>query len=274
MIINKLCSSREVVEKFYSDTGIQTELINDDVQLWTLEFCDLISYPLQYLPKIIGYKQDPVYDMQNYSVPLPCNFYKLIPAGIALDGESVRWRQNAFHYLMDGECCNLEALNNSQDIFLDNFGNEFSPQVGNANSWNQNRDITFDITDNKIVFNIKTGKVCLAYLEYPVDSEGYVRIPDDTKFKRGLTSYLIWKNDYILWRQQSISDKVYQESKQNKEWGIASVSAHFKLPSVEQLQSISDSVVRLLPLPATSYFQFFKNLGERESRTSGDNYRY
>lgn len=267
MLIPKLVSSRTAVEQFYSNTGIQTEITDDDVRLWVAELVDLIGYPLMYIPKVIGHKQDPVYDFKNYTVSLPCDFYKLMPSGIAVNGNPVRWRQNSFHYLMDGDCCDIDENNTTAlDVFIDQFGNEFSPQSSiSPNLAPLFQDVTFDITDNKIVFNIKEGKVCLAYWSYPIDNEGYMMIPDTAKFKRAVSDYLTWKNDYILWRQGTINNQVYQESKQMKEWAIASASAELKLPDVEQLQSIKDSVVRLIP-KGFSYFHFFKDLGTAESR--------
>lgn len=269
MIIPKLTSSKEVVEKFYNSTGTSTEIIDDEVKLNIVELFDLIEYPLMYLPKIIGYKQDPRYDFTNYKVPLPCDFFKLYPSGISVDGNPVRWRSNSFHYLMDGDCCSIDNLNRTGlELFTDQFGNEFSPSEGSTTADNSFRDVTFDINNDEITFNIKSGKVCMAYWAYPVDNQGFLMIPDDSKFKRACTDYLIWKNDYILWRQQLISDKVYQESRNNKDWAISSVSSHFKLPDIEQLEGMKSSLIRLIPR-INSYAHQFRDLGILESRTTG-----
>ncbi len=190
-----------------------------------------------------------------------------MPGGIAVNGNPVRWRQNSFHYLADGECCNLEDINNTAlDIFIDQFGNEFSPQASvSPNLAPLFQDVTFDITNNELVFNIKEGKVCMAYWSYPIDREGYMLIPDTAKFKRAVSDYLMWKTDYILWRQGTINNAVYQESKEMKQWSIAAAASELKLPDVEQLESMKHSVVRLLP-KWNSYNHFFKDLGVQESR--------
>lgn len=269
MIIPKLVSSQAAVEKFYSYTGTSNELQDDDIRLWVSEVFDLMPYYLQYIPKVIGHKQDPDYDFTNFTVPLPCDFYKLMPGGLAVDGNPVRWRQNAFHYLMSGDCCNVDNLNNTAiSTFVDQFGNEFSPNISTdslASISNLYRDVTFDITDGKIVFNTQSGKVCMAYWSYPVDNQGYLLIPDSAKYQRAVADYLIWRNDYILWRQQSISDKVYEESKRNKDWSIASAMSEMKIPDVEQIESMKNSIIRLLPR-FNSYNHFFKDLGVQESR--------
>ncbi len=267
MLIPKLTSSREAVEQYYSTVGTQTEITDDDVRLWVAELVDLIGYPLQYIPKAIGYKQDPDYQFDNYSVPLPCDFYKLMPSGISVNGNSVRWRQNSFHYLLNGDCCDLENLNNiTPQIFVDQFGNEFSPQASvNPHLQNAYQEITFDITNNKIVFNIKEGTVCMAYWSYPIDNQGYMMIPDTAKFKRAVSDYLMWKTDYILWRQNLLSNAVYQESKSMKEWSISSCSAELKIPDVEQLHVLKQGIIRLLP-QWDGYSSFYRDFGTQEHR--------
>ena len=266
MIIPKLVSSKVCVEQMYSVTGIQEELIEDDIRLWVLQIVDLIQYPLQYIPKVHGSKMDPDYAFTNYKVPLPCDFYKLIPSGISVNGNPVRWRTNSFHYLMSGDCCNLENLNSGMDIFTDQFGNEFSPQASsNEKVPNVFQDITFDITDNQIVFNIKEGTVCLAYLAYPFDNDGFLMIPDTAKYVRAVTNYLIWRYDYIKWRQGYISDKVYKVSEEEKDWAISSCSAELKQPDVEQMDALKNTLIRLIPR-FNDYNHHFGTQGIMESR--------
>lgn len=267
MIITKFTSSKEIIENVFRTTGQQTDITPDDVMYWMHECLELVGYPLQYVPKVIGSKQDPAYHFTDYKVPLPCDFYKLIPAGISVNGNPVRWSNSAFHYLLDGDCCDLEHLNSqSMDMFVDNWGNEFSPQAGrNPMQPDKYWDVTFQINDGEIVFNVKEGDVCLAYYSLPVDNDGFILIPDDAKYKRAVTNYLVWKIDHILWRQNIISDKVYQESKYEANWSMASVAAHAKLPDVEQTQSILNSVIRLLP-HRNEYQHFFKGLGFPEQR--------
>ncbi len=265
MIIPKLISSKEILEKIYSDTGATVEINTDDFKLWVAEIYDLAGMPAMYRQKVIGYKQDPKFDFKHYQVPLPCDFRALVPAGIAVNGSPTRWSQNSFHYLLDGECCGVDQLTGtSLDIFEDNFGNEFSPQLGNQ--WNSaERDVTFDIYNGKITFNIKEGKACVAYWAYPIDNEGYLEIPDDAQVKRMIADYVIYKQDYIQWRTGNITDKVYEESVNNKNWSIGTAANKIKLPDVEQTQLLMDTIIKLLP-DRNEYSKFFKGMGQPEQR--------
>lgn len=267
MIVTRLVSSKECVEMFYKNTGIQTQINSDEAKHWMVEIFDLIKYPLQYIPKVTGHKQNPDYNFTNYKVPLPCDFVSFIPGGISVNGNPVRFRSSSFHNLMDGDCCDIKNFGSANlDVFRDNFGNEFSPQASlDPNSPMIFQDVTFDVYNEEIQFNIKEGKVCLAYYSYPIDNEGYIMIPDNAKFKRALVDYLIWKNDYILWRQGAISDAVYKESKANKEYSVGSAAAELKLPDDYQLDSMKDTLIRLIP-KFNSKNHFYKDLGVQEQR--------
>lgn len=267
MIVTKLISSKEAVEKFYIDTRSQNFITPDEAKIWTAEIFDLIKYPLQYIPKVIGHKVDPAYEFTDYKVPLPCDFRAFIPGGIAVNGNPVRWATNSFHYLMDGDCCDITNLNATMlDLFRDQFGNEFSPQsTVNPNTPAILQDITFSVYGENIQFNIKEGTACIAYYSYPLDNEGFVMIPDEAKFKRALSDYLIWKHDYIQWRQGALNDAVYRESKENKLWSIAAAASELKIPDDFQLDSMKDSLIRLIP-KFNARTHFYKDLGVQESR--------
>lgn len=267
MVPAKLVSAKECVERFYTDTGTQDFINSDDVKLWIVEVYDMIGYPLQYLRKVIGHKQDPAYEFDNWRVPLPCDFVAFIPGGIAVNGNPVRWATSSFHHLLGGDCCDIDTINNTKmDIFTDNFGNEFSPQsTAVPSDPRMLQDVTFDVVDGYIIFNIKSGKACLAYYSYPVDNEGFLMVPDEAKYKRAITDYVIWKNDYILWRQGALPTDVYKESRDNKNWSIASAASALKMPDDAQLDSMKDTLIRLIP-KFNSRTHFYKNMGVQESR--------
>lgn len=274
MIPTKLVSSKECVERFYTDTGSQNFINSDDVKVWIVEVFGLIQYPLQYITKVVGYKQDSTYDFTNYEVPLPCDFVSFIPGGIAVNGNSVRYVSGSFGTLTQDsnqeDCCGLSAYSNTHpDIFTDNFGNQFSPQFSLApNSVKKYQDITFSIKGDNILFNIKEGKVCLAYTAFPIDNEGYLMIPDTAKYKRAVTDYLIWKHDYIQWRSGQLPGEVYKESKDNKTYSIASAAGEIKMPSDYQLDSMKNTLIRLIP-KFSSKNNFYKDFGIQEQRRLG-----
>lgn len=264
MQVPNLISSKECKELVYSKTGTSTEIIDDDFRLWAAEAMMIIGSPVSFIPKVIGSKSNPSYKFTNHTVNLPCDFYALMPGGLMVNGVPVRYSENAFLYLKEGDCCNLEILNTPLEVFTDNFGNTFSPEVGRKVNENS-VDITFNIVNGQIVFNKKEGDVCMAYYSLPIDNEGYIMIPDTAKYKRAITDYIIHNMDYIAWRRGDINNNVYQESKSNKEWSISAASMELKIPDVAQTESIKNALVRLVPA-VNEYNKLFSTLGTQERR--------
>ncbi len=130
--------------------------------------------------------------------------------------------------------------------FYDNFGNVYSPQALPINRRLDQVTPTYQLGSGHITFNVKEGKVCMAYLALPMDKEGFPFIPDDVKYKRACSSYLQWKLDYILWRTGIINNAVYKESKDEYEWAIASAIAHIKTPDVNQAESLRRQLTKMI----------------------------
>lgn len=265
MQVYKLTSSKGTIERFLMSTNSQAEVNEDEARMWLAEIYDLAGVPSMAITKVIGHKQDPAYEFTDWKVPLPCDFKALKPGGISVNGRPVRWAQNSFHYLLDGECCDLQSLNStSLDTFTDNFGTVFSPSEGITSiSAGYPADVTFNIEDGWITFNVKSGKCCLAYWSYPVDNENYLMIPDTIKFKRACADYLRYKTDYILWRQGLISDAVFKYSDTEKDWSLGSAKTELLMPDDYQLSSMQRSLIRLMPIQE-SIGSFYKNLGQQE----------
>lgn len=235
MLLAKYTSSKEVINNFYRNTAYTEHVNLGDMSFWIYECMGLIDAPLQYIPKIIGHIKDSTYELTTYRVELPCDFHKLI--AVAVDGNIAIPSSGAFHHLMDGACCGFSSDTSAPDLFYDNFGNVFSPQALPLSSRLIEGDPTFTLNNNYITFDRKEGKVCMAYWALPLDEEGYPLIPDDIKYKRACSSYLQYKIDYIIWRQDMLTDKVFAKSEQDWLWNISSASSHIKMPDVNQMEA-------------------------------------
>ncbi len=270
-LVARYTSVKEILEKVYRDTDYQQEIAHEDLIQWVIEAMDLIGYPLTYVPKIMGHKENTAYDFTNYRIELPCDFHTL--QAIAVDGYPAYPATNQFHELMDGACCGFDNISPElQDIFYEDYVGElisigpYSPQALPLNNPSStNSQVTFTMNNNYVTFNVETGKACIAYFAFPVDNEGFPIVPDDTKYKMAVTKYLIMKIDYRLWRNGFISDKVYQESKDEWMWYCGSSSSHLKIPSLHQMETLKLSLTRLIPR-FNSYATFFKNLNTGTDR--------
>ena len=259
MQVPKYTSSQEIINKVYRDTGSQYVLNQEDLIEWIFEALNMLGTNMTLVPRHTGPLENSDYNFENYRVPLPCDFAKLVQ--VSMNGYPAIPSTNSFHHLLDGGCCtetNPAVLN----TFVDNFGNTFNnqiigPVVGYGNI---NPQATFDINEDYITFNSKTGTCCLAYYAYPIDKNGFPLIPDETKVKEAITRSLIMRLDYIGWRTGQITKEVYMDSKQEYEWYIASARGHLKTPDLAQMESIKNQMIRLRP-NNDQYSTFFRNLG-------------
>lgn len=262
MIVNKFSSIKEVIEGVYRDIGSQEELPFEDMLYWSYEVLELIGNPIQYIKKITGNESDPNLEITNYRAKLPCDFHKLI--AISVEGLPARYSGNTFHHLLDGECCGFSA-NVVTDNFVDQFGNTFSPQAPEGSSYISSDMITFDINNEYITLSVKEAAVCISYLAYPLDKSGWPMIPDDVKYKLAIKNYLNYKLSYLNWRKDPDSrgkQAIYQEAKREYEWYIASASNHAKMPSVSEMESLKNQIIRLVP-NISEYDSYFRNLGAK-----------
>lgn len=295
MLIAKYTSSREIINNFFRNTAYNDLFNIADGAFWIYEAMELIGHPLQYIPKVIGHKEDPTYDLSgdstitavpatithpptphthvtaysagtsigHYRVELPDDFHKLI--AVSVDGVLALPTQNMYHHLLDGSCCGYEADTLPMENFYDNFGNTFSPQALPLNRRVVSNPPQFSINNNYMTFDIKEGKVCMAYWAFPIDEEGFPLIPDDVKYKRAISSYLQLKIDYILWRQDTLTDKVYLKSEEDWRWNVASASSHLKMPDVNQMESLRRQLTKMI-VRTEDFRTAFSNVNTRGHR--------
>jgi len=244
MQIAKYTSTKEIINGFFRNTGYNEHVNIGDMAYWVYEAMELVGFPLQYIPKVIGHKSDSSYQLETYKVELPCDFHKLM--AISVDGVMAVPASSLFHHLMDSDCCGDFTDSNPPELFYDNFGNVFSPQALPLNIFLATNPPSFTINSNYITFNVKEGKVCMAYWAFPLDDEGFPLVPDDLKYKRAVSSYLQYKVDYIMWRQDLLTDKVYMKSEQDWLWNVASASSHLKTPDLNQMEAMRRQFTKMI----------------------------
>lgn len=261
-IVNKFVSVLSVLDDVYRDTQLEEAIPVPDLIYWVYEALGLMNQPVQFVQKVTGYEGNEDLDITNYKAKLPCDFYKL--NGIAVDGKPVRYAGNSFHHLLDGDCCGLSS-NSSQDIFIDNFGNSFSPQASTISD-NSARDVvTFDINNNYLTLSQKEGKVCISYWAFPTDKEGFPMIPDMVSYKVAIKKYLIQKLRYIDWAKDPSNNgkrALFDYDEKEWLWYVGKATSDAKMPDPEQMESLKNQAIRLIPR-INEHDNFWKTLGAK-----------
>jgi hypothetical protein len=240
----------DIIEELYRDNGYQEDIPEGDMEGWATDALKFIRAVKGFIPKVIGDKADTAFDVKNYRVQLPCDFYMM--GGVALNGVIARYSGDTFHHLTSDECCTLFAGTASGGEIIDNFRNMTigntsltGPNVYSAVSPdNENRfyenDVTYKFVGGCIQFNVKEGKACLAYVAMPSDEKGRSLIPDDISYIEAVKRYMTMKLDYIGWRRGTLTADIYSHSETQWYWYLAqaaNVAKGFNLDSMESLKN-------------------------------------
>jgi len=252
----KYISIQEIMWELYRDTDMKEEISYSDAIEWTVDVLNLIGYPDQYINKVTGYEEIPEWDFVNYRIELPCDFHRLVQ--LSVDGYPAIYSGNTFQNLLDGGCCGIDQLGTSDgDTFTDIFGNEFNTALGPNTS---SAPVSFTINNNFVTFSTKSGKVCMSYLAFPTDDNGFPLIPDNTSYKEAVKRFIMYKIDYRKWRQQPNSQalhSLYLDSQREYEWYVAQAGSKAKLPDLSRMESLKNQMLRLKPR-TTLYDDFFR----------------
>lgn len=259
-MIVKYVSSKEILDRVYSSTGIQEDISYYDVVNWIYSVLELVNYPMQYIPKAIGWKSNSELDFKNYVFPLPEDFHSL--DAMIINGVQAVPSNSDVHQFLNAGCCSEKNVSpDLSGVFTDNFGNIFSNTEG-LNAVNQSINYTFTINNNVVTVNVKEGKACIAYKAYPVDKDGFPLVPDVEKYKMAIEMFIRMKLDYINWRNDPDSKgkyQLYQDSQREYEFYVASVSNHLKMGDKHEMNNLKNQMLRLFPR-VYKYEEYFKTL--------------
>lgn len=102
-------------------------------------------------------------------------------------------------------------------------------------------DLTYKIQGNIIFTSIKNGTIEIAYNSFAVDSEGYPLIPDNSSFINALELYIKKKYFTILFDTGKITPAVYNQVCQDYAWAVGQAQSDLIRPSLDQLESFTNS---------------------------------
>lgn len=106
---------------------------------------------------------------------------------------------------------------------------------------------TYRMNDSSIETSFETGYVELTYLSYVTDEHGFPMIPDNISFIDAVKSFVIERLDYKAWRKGAIADKVWIQSKKDRDWYIAQADSKASIPSISRMESLKNQLLRTNP---------------------------
>lgn len=209
------------------DRYISLRQILDDIldhpMLKDVSFERAVNYTVHFM-RIVGCprmfeEKTALVEIENYRGMIPCDFNDIIQ--VRTHSSCDRKNYRVFRHTTDS----FHMSNNKQDSF----------------------DLTYKIQGNVIFTSIKEGTIEIAYNAFAVDSDGYPMVPDNSSFISALEFYIKKKKFNILFDEGKISQAVWNQVCQDYAWAVGQAQSDLIRPTIDQMQSITNSLNTLIP---------------------------
>ena len=210
MAIETFISIKEVISKVYRDLNLQDESRWEDMIEWSAEALEQIGAYMQYVHKSQHLTVD------NHRVALPCDFHKIV--AIEHNGVHLRYLSGDFDtYYHQNDSVNLKS----------------------TSSYGYNINSAFINT------NFKEGKIALAYIGLPTDSEGFPLVPSNISYKEAIFWYITKKLMLGGFEHKIIS---YELAETRWHHYCSQARGKANMPNADGMESIKNQWNRLMPV--------------------------
>lgn len=172
-------------------------------------------------------------EIRDYRGCLPCDYYGMIQVRMHNKGH----RPGVFRYSTDNFHMSKEK--------------------------SHSMELTYKLQGKMIHTSIKEGEIEIAYYAMKVDDEGYPMIPDDSSYIRAFELYIKKGVFTTLFELGQINANILQNIQQEYAWAVGQAQSSLIRPSIDQMQSLTNSLNTLV-VRATEHDRGFRDNGERE----------
>lgn len=295
MIYNNT-SIKRVIAKVFTDFDLKEgdHRISDLLE-WGGEALEKIGAFPYFTLKVSGRDGEPYIGFTNYQAKLPSNCHKVITVGFSdtLDGVVYPMRYSTGLIGVSGRSTDIPSPSNALaatdanivSLAMSLYGLSYADALLKVNSepatasllasllstksstlnqnMNESGDLTYVVQDGWIKTNQASGYLVVSYQAIPTDVDGYPLIPDDPGFIEAVYWYIVMKLLYPQWRDGRVRDAVYFDAKSSWQFYCKQAYGNAMMPSLDQLKSIKNSWLRLIP-DINEEDTFFDHLGQQE----------
>jgi hypothetical protein len=297
-MIYKLTSVKRVIAKVFTDLDLKEgdHRVSDLVE-WSGEALEKIGAFPSFVNKVTGKDSQPFLEVSNYQAKLPNDFHNMVQVSYSptQNGPFYSMRYGTGNFDQGNptttEVTNTDVSNTSDIVVLamNLYDLDYTAALTKINNEPETRsklgailnlripfsttgannpmattsDITYVITSNYIKTNVETGYLMLAYQAIPTDSQGYPMIPDDQSFIEAIYWYLVMKLYYPQWVAGQVRDAVYYDARRSWNYYCKQAYGDALLPNTDQLESIKNSWLRLVP-ELNEHASGFSTLGQSQ----------
>ena len=190
---------------------------------YTVDFISLVGCPTFYLDKEVDIP------IEDYRGLMPCDLVSIV---------QVKDKKTGF------------CMHSMTDTF-------------NPREYNFHTEPTFKTQGNVILTSFRTGEVTISYKALPVDETGIPLLIDNANFLKALELYIKKEKFSDLYDEGKIRDGIMGKAETDYAWAVAQCEKEFIMPSLSELQSITNMWNTLIPR-VTEFDNGFTELGNRE----------
>lgn len=158
--------------------------------------------------------------------------------------------------------CDLVSITQVKDkktgLCMHSMIDTFNPIENNLNT-----ESTFKTQGNIILTSFRTGEITISYKAIPVDETGIPLLIDNANFLKALELYIKKEKFGDLYDEGKIRDGIMAKTERDYAWAVAQCEKEFIMPSISELQSITNMWNTLIPR-VTEFDNGFAKLGNRE----------
>lgn len=289
MAISKTTSSKAIIRKIFRDLNPSSDNWVEDAIEWIGEALEHIGAAAQLEKKLC------LVNIKDYKGALPTDLYYInqvavnssVNPSIATELDELLAKVDDIYYLLENNPAQdltyqlrdfnsrilvLENIYTSSETGLVPLGyctTNFPKDIhcpNCANTVTNYRDCYY-IESDWVKTSFQNGKVCLSYMAFPIDDDGYPLVPDDISFKEAMFWYVYKK---ILLGGDSITNNGVDYTFAEGQWKYYCTQARnaANYPDIAKMESFMNQWVRLIP-NINRYDEGFDTLGARENLYRG-----
>ena len=190
---------------------------------YTVDFISIVGCPTFYLDK----EEDVT--IEDYRGLMPCDLISII---------QVKDKKTGF------------CMHSMTDTF-------------NPREYNFHTEPTFKTQGNIILTSFRTGEVTISYKALPIDETGIPLLIDNANFLKALELYIKKEKFSDLYDEGKIRDGIMGKAETDYAWAVAQCEKEFIMPSISELQSITNMWNTLIPR-VREFDSGFTKLGNRQ----------
>lgn len=158
--------------------------------------------------------------------------------------------------------CDLVSITQVKDkktgLCMHSMTDVFNPREGNFNT-----EPTYKTQGNIILTSFRTGEITISYKALPVDETGIPLLIDNANFLKALELYIKKEKFGDLYDEGKIKEGIMAKAERDYAWAVAQCEKEFIMPSLSELQSITNMWNTLISR-VREFDNGFTELGNRE----------